>query len=80
MTYNPLPAEVQAAIEYLLRVAEANKIIVAGFAFSSEPIRVANFGNCSDCAEAKLYTGLCGIAKEKRERGLIQHDRVGMVQ
>jgi hypothetical protein len=74
-----MPLEVRAAIEDLLRIAKLHKIIVAGFAFGSQPC-FTNFGNCSNMGDIELYLRLCDLAAEKVESGLVVRGTVPPVQ
>jgi len=76
---NP-PAEVQAAIEDLLRLAAQHKVVVAGFAFCADPASFVNFGNCSDSGDIALYAELCSIADDKVRKGEVRNINPGMVQ
>lgn len=79
--YNDLmPLEVRQSIEDLIRLATKHKMIVAGFAFGSEPPCMTNFGNCSDMGDIELYAELCSIADGKRRQGLSINNPIGRIQ
>ena len=70
----------KAAIAALIRVAQNNGYVVAGFAFGlgrdkQSPLMV-NFGNCTDCGSESLYAELCRQAEEKREAGKSESEQV----
>jgi hypothetical protein len=71
-----LPESTRQALHYLLQTAATDGVTVAGFAFSLKPAAFANFGNCSDKSEPKLYEMLCQMVKEKQKSGLILADNV----
>ena len=68
--------DVKFAIEHLLVTAKKQKILIAGFAFSSEPPMIMNFGNCSDCGEAHVFARLCAISSEKIKAGKVQIENI----
>ncbi len=76
--------ETKAAVEYLIRVAEKNGYVVAGFVFGAgkgkpEPMLV-NFGNCNDAGSERLFSTLCKQASEKREAGEAIIERILPIQ
>lgn len=78
--YNPLPAEVQAAIEFLIQVSVKHNVLIAGYAFSTTPPRITNFGNVKDCGDLRLYVALCKMGDERRASGHVITERVLPIQ
>lgn len=70
---------IQGMIEELLRVANRHKVVIAGFALSSDPLMIINFGNCTDSHDIKLYEKLCELAQEQRDAGHVQKTIVSEV-
>lgn len=61
--------EVDAAARYFIQVAKKHKAHVAGFVWGSDPLIVFNFGTCDDMSSPKLYTALCSLVEEGKQRG-----------
>lgn len=75
-----MPAPVRAALENLMLTAKEHGITVAGFAFSSAPMCLTNFGTCNDASELRLYERLCSLCEAKREDGMVHTDTIGRKQ
>lgn len=74
---NDMPETVQQAVRYLIQTAAEAGVVVAGFAFSAEPMAITSFGNCTDRIDIRLYESLCSLAKQKQSEGLVIVETVG---
>jgi hypothetical protein len=61
--------EIIALVENLIRVARRHNVYIAGFAFSSEPNMLTNFGNCTDCGDLRLFESLVHLRDKQIARG-----------
>ena len=79
---NTLPDQTQAAIEFLVRTAKAEGVLVTGFALIEDKERVAfmNFGTDSRYASNKeFYTQACELANKKIKEGQVIKHNLGEV-
>jgi hypothetical protein len=73
--------EVQAAVNYLLQIANKHKIAAVGFCFAAEPEPLLiNFGNTTDCHEGRLYQTLVDLCETQRAAGKVITQRVDEIQ
>ena len=84
MTPSTAVFETKAAVEHLIRIAQKNGYIVAGFVFGEgkqkDEAIIVNFGNCNDAGSESLFSKLCQTAQEKRQAGQATNERILPIQ
>ena len=75
---NKLPDETQTAIEYLVRTAKKEGVLIAGFAICDDEkhMAVMNFGTDSRFANnLEFYREACALTQKKIEQGnVVKHN------
>jgi hypothetical protein len=79
---NTLPDGTQAAIEFLVRTAKAEGVLVTGFALIEDKERIAfmNFGTDSRySSNPEFYKQACDLANKKIKEGRVVRHNMGEV-